>query len=812
MSGFGSDIRQAIRGLRARPTFSLIAILTLALGIGANTAIFSLIRSILIEPLPYAAADRIVMFWRPGESSELTWLSQRELLEYRKSTTAFDQIASFTRTTANLTEGAEPERVRAARVTGNLFETLGVGAYRGRTFLPEEDVPGGDNVVLIGYDLWQRRFAGASDIIGSTLRVDGRSRTVVGIMPRNFWLPLDYREEQASELWFPAAIDVANPGHFGVRNLFIVARVRDDLSADAASADIAKAERSWEQQGLILNYDPRFARHAIPLNDLLTETVRPALFVLFVAVGFILVMACANVMNLLLARSDARRREVATLAALGASHMKIVRHVLIESGLLAVAGTILGIGLAYLGLKLALAVTPVNLIRMRGVNIDAAVLGFSAVLALGSTLLAGLAPALQLARVDLTTVMGAGGRGGATTVRRRVRNSLVVAQTAMAVLLLIGAGLLIRSLMQMNRIDLGFQSTNILTMRLSLPGAEYNPPERAVAFYRDLINRLEGIPGVQSAAAVRLLPLTGTIGDLSITIEGRPRAGENVHGDWQVITPGYIETMGLKVVRGRSLAATDDENAPLVALVDENMAARYWPGQDALGKRFHLGTQEQPWITIIGITRPVRHNAVLEEARTEMLLPHAQLPRLANSTPLSMTLVIRTDAAPTGFIAPVREQVRSLDPKLPVAEVRTMEEVRAAALSQPRFVTQVLGFFAALALLLAGIGMYAVVAYTTSRRRNEIGVRMALGAEASTVLSMVLREGIFVAAIGAGFGVFAAFLLTRYLTAQLYEIAPVDPITFLIVPTMLLLIAAAAAWLPAKRASATTPLIALRSD
>ncbi len=811
MDDFVQDLRFAYRRLLSRPALAIAAALTLALGIGANTAVFSLVRGVLLEPLPYAAPESLVMIWKPGFDSDQTWLSRREWVEYSRATRSFEHLAAYTTAAANLTEGSEPERVNAGFVTGNMFDALGVGALQGRVFTAAEDVSGKDDVVVLGYDLWQRRFGGAPDLVGKPIRMNGRVRTVLGIMPPDFRLPLDYREERPTELWAPAAVDQANPGEFGDRSYFLVGRLRAGVSALSATADVRAAGKQWEQQGLIHNEDGGLDRDAIPLDSLLTASLKPALLVLFGAVGFILLIACANVTNLLLARSDARRRDVATQAALGATRSRIARELMLESGLLAVLGGVFGVALAYGGLEATLAFTPVNLIRMRAVSVDAQVLGFSALLALVTTMIAGLAPALDLARVNLLSAMGAGGRGGAATVRKRLRHALVITQTALSVVLVIGAGLLVRSFIEMRRIDLGFDPSNILSFRVAVPQTDYPEPERVVGFYQQLLDRVEQLPGVENAAGVRILPLSGTMGDWSITIEGKPTApGSNPNGDWQVVTPGYFETIGVKLARGRFFTDADHASGAPVVIVDENMARAYWPGEDALGKRFRMGTLERPWMTIVGITRPVRHNAVVEEPRTEMYVPHAQFPLQTNSAPRGMTVVIKTRGEPMALLNAARAQVRALDSALPISEVRTLDQVAGRALAQPRFLTLLLGVFAGLALTLAAIGMYSVIAFLVSRRVQEIGIRMALGATRRVIVQMVLSEGVALAVAGVALGLLGAAWLTRFLTAQLYGVQRLDPLTFAVVPLILVCVAGLAAWLPARRAAAVSPLQALR--
>jgi predicted permease len=571
--------------------------------------------------------------------------------------------------------------------------------------------------------------------------------------------------------------------------------------------------REWVRLGYVQTESGRLDRDAIPVNDLLTGSVRPALFILFAAVTCILLIACANVTNLLLARADARRAEVATQVALGATRSRIAREHLVESALLALPSAALGVGIGFACVRATIALTPLNVLRVRDIGIDAPIVAFSVLITSATTVLAFLAPTLDLLRINLAQSLAAGGRSLGSTVRKRLRYALVGAQTALSVILLIAAGLLARSFVQMRRIDVGFQSERVLTFRVGLPAASYPSPQPAVRFYRDLLERLRALPGVQHAGAARVLPLTNTIGDWTITIENRPLPPEsNPNGDWQIVTPGYFETMGVTLLRGRFITAADHENAPLVALVDRNMAEKYWPGDDALGKRFHLGDADQPWITIVGITRPVHHNAVVEEPRTEMFVPHAQWARATalDFAPLGMTIVLKTSGNPLAQAAAARAAVRALDPSLPVAEVRTMAEVTARALAQPRFVAFMLAAFAGLALALAALGLYGVITFLVSRRTQEIGIRMALGATQRAIVRQVLGEGVALAALGVTGGLIGAFWLTRFLSGQLYGVQRLDPLTFVVVPAVLLLVAVSATWLPARRAAAGSPLTALR--
>ena len=814
LHGLGQDVRLGVRRLVKRPGFTVVALCTLALGVGANTAMFSMVRSVLLEPFPYGEPERLVLFWDPaGSQADDTWLSLRELLEYREATRSFSDIAGYTDFAANLTDGAAPERVSAAAVTSNMFGTLAVAPLRGRTFGAAEAEAGAADVVVIGFDLWQRRFGG-SDLIGETIRVNGAPRRVVGIMPSGFQLPLDYRNERPTELWIPVEIGPDTNMSWGNRSYFIVARLVAGVTVAQASAEIRRTDETWESAGYLSNADGRLDRAAIPLDGLLLGGVRPALLILFGAVGFILLIACANVMHLLLARSDTRRREVATQAALGGSRARIARQLLVESGLLAIAGAVLGLGLAWAAIRIGSTMVPVNVIRAREITLDLTVLGFTALLAIVTTMLAGLAPALQLSRVDVARTMSAS-RGDVAPLRRGIRRALVVMETALSLVLVIGAVLLARSFIEMRRIDLGFDAENVLTLRLALSADAYPDDAGVTQFYETLLDRIAALPGVESAAGVRILPLTETIGNWGITIEGVERTPEeNPHGDWQIATPGYLETMGIPLVAGRYPTRADHADAPLVAVVNQTMAARYWPGVDAIGRRFHLGTLDQPWIEIIGVIPDVRHNAVIEDVREEMVLMQSQFSRERNGgSPLrGLTLVMRTTGNPLDVLPAVRSEIRQADPMLPVSDVRTLDEVAAAALAQPRFTAILLTTFAALALLLAAIGLYGVISFTAARRTNEMGIRLALGARPVSIVRLVMGEGVALAGAGVVIGMIAAAWLTQLLEGQLFGVVPTDPVTFVAVPVLLLLVAAVAAWLPARRAASVSPVTALAAD
>ncbi|MGQ0429523.1 MAG: ABC transporter permease, partial [Gammaproteobacteria bacterium] len=698
-----------------------------------------------------------------------------------------------------------------AFVTPGTFRTLGVSAVIGRAFEASDSATAIGDQVVIGHALWQRRFGGQPDVVGQTIQVNGTARTIIGVMPPGFRLPRDFGSDRPSELWTP--YDLApTSAQFGNRSLIAFGRLHATVDPAAATSAMRAIEAQWFEQGHWQEGDET-GLNAVAMRDFVIGDVRSAVWILFGAVGVILLIACANVANLMLARGDERHREVAVRTALGASRARIVSQLLTESVVIAFVGGALGTALAYGGLQVLQAAQPAGIPRIEQIVIDSGVLAFTMLLTVATGLVFGLAPALELTRPDLTRSIKDGGRSGsAGVVRQRFRDGLAVAQMAFSVVLLIGAMLLIRSFAQLRGVDLGFQHTTALTARLALPVATYPNDTTVIAFYRSLRHRLAELPGVTMVGAARLLPLTGTIGDWTITIEGRPTApNENPNGDWQVVTPGYFEAMGMRIREGRGITEADHENAPIVAVINETMARRYWP-DGALGKRFHIGTANQPWITIVGVSGQVRHNAVTETPRAEMYVPHAQWDAAGASAPRALTFVIRTTGDPLGVLGYVRQTVRSLDPNLPIADVQTLEKVMANSLSQARFTTVLLGLFALLALTLASIGIYGVIAILVSRRRQEIGIRVALGARPSSIVRMVVRRGMILAAAGVAIGLAGAVAVGSVLNSMLFGVSRFDPATFAAVPALLAAVALLACLVPAGRAARVSPMVALRED
>jgi putative ABC transport system permease protein len=809
------NVRHAARVLRKSPGFTLAAVATLALGIGANTAIFSVVKAVMFTPLPYDRPDQLVMIWNAARPGDVTHLSLQEVVSYRDDSTTFSAVGGYIESNANLTGGDDPERVRAAVVTGELFSTLGVTPLLGRALSASDSAPGAPEVVVLGNNLWQRRFGGTPNIVGQTIIVNGRPREVVGVMPPAFQLPMDYLADRPTELWIPEVIDRTRLGAWGDRSHVGVGRLRSTSSAAVATSEMKVVGERWIQAGFVRDLgDGGLFRSAIPVQDLLTRGVRQALLVLLGAVGIVLLIACANVVNLLLAKADVRRREVAVRGALGAGRLDIVGQLLTEGVVLAALSGAVGLVLARGAMQVLHALRPAGLPRVTDASLDTTTLLFTAGLALITGGLFGALPALQLSRQSFISVLNDGARGAAPgRVRLGVRRGLVVLQLAFSVVLVIGAGLLLRSLIELQRIDLGFNPERVLTAQIQLPASDYPDAAQVVEFYRRLTDRLAELPGVTAAGAVRILPLSRAIGDWSITIEGRPAApNENPNGDFQWATPGYLDTMGLTMKRGRWLTNADREDAPPVVVISETMAARYWPGQDALGKRFQMGGTgtTRPPMTIVGIVGTLHHDAVVEEARAEMYLPHAQLASSVGNPARGMAIAIRATQDPTALASALRETVRALDRNLPVSDVQTMERITAAALAGPRFAAFLLGIFALLALTLAAVGTYATISLLVSERSHEIGIRMALGAEPRAIVSAVFREGLGLAGGGIALGIVGALLLSRLLETLLYGVTSLDPLTFAVVPAMLTTVALLASVMPARRAASLDPVTTLR--
>ncbi len=810
-----ADLRLAVRMLRNRPLFSMLVILTLALGIGANTAIFSVVNGVLLRPLPYRAPADLALIWSKWTNFDKTWVSAWELVQYRGQKRLFQDVAAWgSGSGVTITGDQSPENVPAAEVTANLLPLLGVAPVAGRVIAPEEDVPNGPRVVLVAHDLWIRRFGGDPGLVGRTLMLDGASWTVIGVLPKTFRLPLEFQTRAPAELLMPLRLDTANPDP-GSHSYYAVARFAAGVGADQATRELRALATRWTGERRFPE-SMRFTAFAVALPDEVNGGVRRPLLVLVASVGLLLLLASANVAHLLLVRADDRAREIAVRSALGAGRGQLLQLALTESLLLAGLGGAVGLGLAWLGAGALAVWAPASVPRATEVGIDGPVLLFAVVTSLITGLLFGAAPAGRSSRVDLVSSLKDGGRGGSEGPgRRRSRDWLVGIQMAGAVVLVIGAGLTGRSFRNLTRIDPGFEIRNALTLRVALPDATYPGTAERIRFFQELGDEVRGLAGVKAAGFVRVLPIAAEIGDGGMRIEGRPVApGEpNRSGDWQVVTPGYFEAMGIRLVKGRFFDRTDAPDGAQVIAVNETLAKQYFPGESAVGKRVQVGgAPGSPWRTVIGVVGDVHHNGLTNPAKRAWFVPHNQFDKSWGITRSAMTLVVRTAGDPRSIRKPIEALIVTRDPNLPITEVATLGDVMGGAVREQRFTATLMAGLALVTLVLAAIGIYGVMSYSVTRRNQEIGVRLALGAAPGRVRRLVIVEGMVPAVVGIGAGLAAAMGLSRFLGEILYGVGPLDPLTFLVVPLLLTGVAFGSALGPAHRATRVDPVVALRRE
>jgi len=809
------DIRYALRGMMTKRAFSAIVLATLALGIGANVAIFSVVNGVLLRPLPYPDAERVVQV---AHQEPYTLISEPEFVDYRNGTKRVERLAAFTMDAATLTGDRDPERVEVAKVSDGFFSILKVPAALGRTFVPEEDLRHGYPrlATVLSHGLWTRRFGGDSSIVGKEIRVNDVSVTVVGVMPERFDFP-----STETAMWTPLRLNYDTLWTRNNHYLQLIGRLAPGSSPAALRNDLNTMTKQF-----VVDYPTIYSRTTppvatvTPLPDQLLGKTRVYLLALLGAVGFVLLIACVNVANLLLARGEARRKELAIRTALGASRSRLARQVMTESVLYAVVGGVLGVLLAWWGQHALRALGPASIPRLSEVGIDGGVLAFALLVTTVTGVLFGVIPAVRGSRGDTIRTLREGGKTSSQSGIGRARGVLVVSEVALAVVLLTGAGLMVRSLWKLQAIDLGIKPENVLTMRLSFPTppAALNEPsgqDRQIAqFYRELGERVQALPGVRSAGAVGYLPIGGAFSIWSILIDGSPQVpvSQAPSAMPQQVTPGYFRTMGIPVVRGREFTIADGNDAPLVALVNETAAKKLWPGKSPIGGTLKMLGETAPWVTVVGVVKDVRSAGYQADVPPTMYFPHAQSGKSAYYTPSAMNLVIKASGDPRTLAGPVRAIVKQLSPTTPVSEVRTMEDVVAASVASRRFSTELLAGFAALALVLAGIGIYGVIAYDVSQRTYEIGLRMALGAQSGQVAGMMLGRGVRMVALGLVLGVAGSLAVTGVLQSVLVDVSRLDPLTIVGVVTVLAIVASCAAYLPARRASAVDPMIALRRD
>lgn len=812
MNSLLQDLTQATRALAKRPAFTALVVLVLALGIGANSAIFTVVNSVLLKPLPYERPEELVMIWSKWSNFDKTWLSEAEYLDYREQP-QFESVAAFADGgQATLTGDAEPESVDRAFLTANLFETLGAGPMLGRSFSAEEDVPGGPFVAILGYDLWSRRYGGDPDIIGQTIMVDGGAVPVVGVLAKGFRLPLEFQQASTSQIYFPMQFDEANPSR-GSHSYYAVARLAPGASSAQASAALATLATRWTEDGLYPK-DMQFTAFAIPLSEEVTGDIKTPLMILLGAVGLLLLITCANVANILLTRADGRQREIAVRAALGAGKGRLLRLVMSEALVLGLAGGVIGLGLAWASVRLLAISAPTIIPRAANLTVDGGVLGLTFILALGSSVLFGAMPALNLSRLNLVGALKDGGHGASDGgQRRKGRAFLVVSEMALAVMLVLGAGLLVRSFIKLTQVNPGLQANNVLTVRLSLPPSEYPANEDRVQFFEVLRHQIVELPGVIEAGFVRSLPLADEIGDAGFTIQANPvpQGAQGRQADWQVATPGYFEAMGLRLVSGRFFDESDHIDGLPVILLNETLVREYFGDEDPLGQMVGAGGAPL-WRTVVGVVGDVRHHGLTQPVKRKWYVPHTQFGSVFGITRRSMNLVVRTAGNPLASVPAIERLVNELDPNLPLTRITTMDAVIGDAVKEQRFTTWLMGGFAALALLLAGVGIYGVIAYSVSSRTQEIGIRLALGADSGMVRRLVIRQGMAPALLGLAIGLSAASLLSQLMASVLYGISPLDPVTFATIPVILAGVALLATIVPAQRATKVEPVRALKYE
>jgi predicted permease len=815
------DVRYALRALRRNPAFTAIAVLTLALGIGANTALFSVVNGVLLRPLPYADPDRLMSIrntWADNSNplTATTSISPAEYFDYLDRLTAFESFGVYASNTLSLTGDGDPELVPAMFMTAGAVKALGVNAAVGRVFTADEDVPR-LNIGMLSYGLWQRRFGGSRDVIGRTIQIDGQPMIVVGVMPDGFRVPSQLSDTDPAQLFIAFGFSRDNISIRGSHYLSGIGRLRPGRTLAQGRADVA-AIASRFPADFPNDYPARmnFAGTALPLLESVVGQIRPTLLVLLGAVGFVLLIACANVASLLLSRTEGRRREMAVRTALGAGRRRLMRQLLVESVVLSVTGGIAGIGVAILGTRLLTALHPPNIPRIDAIGVDVRVLVFALGVSTLVGVLFGLLPAITATRLDVQSMLREGGRGGSVGGRQGARRTLVISEVAIALVLLVGAGLMTRSFMQLLSVDPGYRVDHVLTVPITLPQARYAEAERVIGFYRDLSRRVAGLPGVASVGAVAGVPLVSGRGDIGISIEGRALApGEaRRRADWQVVTPGYFKAIGMRLLRGREIEETDLENTPGVVVINETLAKKYWPNEDPIGQRFTLGGKAGPgMVTIVGIVGDVRQASLASTPEPEMYLAHTQFRFWGGGGILrELTMVVRTVGDPAASSKAVRSEVAAIDPQLPVGDLRTMEQLRGESVSQPRFLMFLFSAFSTVALAIAVIGIYGVIAYSVAQRRKEIGIRVALGARPSSVAGMVVRQGMGMAAIGIAAGLVLAFGVTRFLSGILFAVTPTDPITLAVVAITLAVAALLACYVPARRATRTDPVEVLRAE
>jgi predicted permease len=801
------DVRYARRWLGRSPVFTIAVITTLALGIGATTAVFSVVDALLLRPLPYPNSGQIVRIWNtfsPRGMNEIP-LSEPEFLEYRQSQ-SFAHVAGFSLGTVTLTGTGDPLRLVASWGTSELFSVLGTEPFLGRVFSTQEQQTGHTQAVVLSYRIWQNRFGSNPEIAGKSVLLNGESCVIIGVMPRNFKFP-----SEDVDVWQPLPI-LPVSSNLGNHYLNLVGDLNPQATLDQARAEMKTILVRIEQK-----YPSYYSGAAgigvglIPLREQMTGNVRATLLVLMGAVGFMLLIACTNVSNLLLAKAEDRKKEIATRTALGASRWRIIRQVLIENLLLFLAGGTVGLVLAFFCLKMLPLGDSLNVAQFGGVALNLRVLAFATIVCLFTGLLFGLVPALKASHFDFNDTLKTSGRNSMGSRHgTRTRSLLVISEIAFSLVLLAGAGLMIGSLVRLLGVTLGFEPKNVVTMRLSLPEARY-PLSRTATFYKQLQEQVRSLPGVEAVAIANQLPLSDVAANSSFDVEGRPSGTDINVADSQIISPDYFRAMGIVLVRGRFLREADTKPTPTSVIVNQTLARKVWPGENPIGKRIRLKA-EAPWLSVIGVVTDIKNHGSNVATKPEIYFLHTDQPSGLWADFRSMTLVVRTASEPQQIVGAVRGELKNLDPDLPVYKVQTLDQIVSASVSQTRFPALVLSVFAGLALLLAAVGVYGVLAYAVEQSKHEIGVRMALGAPRAQILRLFLAQGVKWAMLGGSAGLLAAFMLVRFMRSMLFEVGPYDPRIFGSGAAMLSIVVLMACYLPALRATKIDPMAAVRSE
>ncbi|HET9373050.1 MAG TPA: ABC transporter permease [Vicinamibacterales bacterium] len=793
------DIRHAIRQLFKTPAFTLVAVLTLALGIGATTAIFSVVNGVLLRPLPFSMPDQLVRVHEVVPQYGTFSVAPANFLDWRQQQTVFSRIAAYSSASATFTDGETAERIPGAQVSWDLIELLGVGPARGAGFTAAQDAPGANRVLVISHGLWQRRFGGDPGVVGRTVTVNGQPMTILGVMPEGFYFP-----SRAAEFWQPIAINPANPtrgGHF----LGVVARMKPDVALEQARAEMkAIAER------LAVQYPESSANESaevVLLHEQIVGAIRPALITLLGAVAVVVLIACANVANLLLVRASVRDKEVAIRAALGAGRGRIVLQMLAESVVLSVTGGLLGLLLAYLAITPIQALGAGSIPRVADIAIEGRVLAFALAASVLTGLLFGVVPAWHAARSGLGAILKDSSRSSTAASGQWIRNGLLVGEVALSIVLLVGAALLLRSFARLTSVDPGFRPENVLAFQVSLPPATYNENPKRIAFFDSLLERLTSTPGIAAAGMVQTIPIRGSY-VLSVGVQGRPPAkpGEEASANHRVVTPDYFKTLGIPLQRGRTFTPQDSDTGKPVAVVDEAFVKRHFPNEDPIGHGLNIGNGTNVPYEIVGVVGNVHHGGLDAVPAPSMYVPYKQ------DVFSTMWVVARTPGDPTLLTGPVRQTLRQLDPALPAYSITPLATVVSDSVAQRRFSMLLLALFALIALFLAAVGLYGVVAYTVSQRTREIGLRMAIGAAPGQVLRMVIGGGMKLALVGVILGLAGAVALARLVETLLFDVASIDPMSYAGTAALLLVVAMLACYFPARRAMRVDPLIALQSE